>query len=62
MEELSYIERLIYTEVAAIMTQNHVTDRGGLYTKVTKSIWNGDQFLQVLVHLHLLLHGSDTID
>jgi uncharacterized protein YpiB (UPF0302 family) len=45
--DMNFVEQLIFKEVAVIMTQNSVTDRGYLYNKVTQSLWDGESSLQV---------------
>lgn len=53
-DDLNFIERLIHNEVAFIMTQEGVTDRGGLYNKIAKSLWRGQASLQVCTLLHFI--------
>eukprot|EP00026_Physarum_polycephalum_P000181 Phypoly_transcript_00181.p1 GENE.Phypoly_transcript_00181~~Phypoly_transcript_00181.p1 ORF type:complete len:2011 (+),score=311.30 Phypoly_transcript_00181:88-6120(+) len=59
--DLNFIERLIYTEVAVILAQHNVTDRGDLYNKITKSLWRGEASLQVAYERQIAKSKQDIV-
>jgi hypothetical protein len=47
MDQLNFAQRLIYHEVLTILKANGIENKNELFTRITKSLWEGDSSLQV---------------